>query len=78
MLSLHLITSDTKQEITDIKSVTCTVAGGPIKILPHHAPMLATLKPGKLYTVRSDGVKSYEIISSGLLKVENNIVTIVS
>lgn len=78
MLSLHLITSDTKQELTDITSVNCTLAGGPVKILPHHAPLIATLKPGKVYTVRADGIKSYDIISAGLLKVEKEMVTIVS
>ena len=77
-LLMRLITSDTKQELADIKSVNCTLVGGPVKILPHHAPMIATIERGKLYVVRNDGVKSFEIASSGLLKVERNVVTIVS
>ncbi|MDO8557819.1 MAG: hypothetical protein Q7S09_01335 [bacterium] len=78
MLSLLLITPDTKQELDDIRSVNCTVAGGPVKILPHHAPMVATLKPGKLYAVKADGIKSYDILSPGLLKVQDDLVTVVS
>ena len=78
MLSLHLITPDTKQELADIQSVTCTLAGGPVKILPHHAPTIATVEPGKLYAVRRDGIKSYELASSGLLKIERDTITVVS
>lgn len=78
ILSLHLITSDTKQTLADVTSVNCTLSGGPVKILPHHAPMIATVERGKLYAVRSDGVKSFEIASAGLLKVEKDVVTIVS
>lgn len=78
MLSLILITPDAKQELTDIQSVNCTISTGPVKILPHHAPLVATLNPGKLYTVKTDGIKSYEILSPGLLKVQDNIVTVVS
>ncbi len=78
MLSLHLITSDTKQELVDLQSVNCAISTGPVKILPHHAPMIATLETGKLYTVKADGIKAYEILSPGLLKVQDNMVTVVS
>lgn len=78
MLTLHLITSDTVQEFTDIRSVTCTLADGPVKILPNHAPAIATIKPGKFYLVRQDGIKPQELTSSGLIKIERNIVTVVS
>lgn len=78
MLSFRLITSDTKQELADIQSVNCTISTGPVKILPHHAPLVATLEAGKLYTVKADGIKTYEVPSPGLLKVRDDIVTIVS
>lgn len=78
MLSLNLITPDTKQELADIQSVTCTLAAGPVKILPHHAPTIATVEPGKLYAVRKDGIKSYELTSPGLLKIERDVITVVS
>jgi len=78
MLSLRFVTSDTVQEIGDIQSLKCILPTGPVKILPHHAPMIAAIEPGKIYTVKADGIKPYEIASGGLLKVERGVVTIVS
>ncbi|MDP3963669.1 MAG: hypothetical protein Q8Q39_04180 [bacterium] len=78
MLTLHFITADAKQEIADIKSVKVHLASGLVKILPHHAPMIATVEPGKMYAMRNDGIKTYDITGRGLLKVEKDVVTVVS
>ena len=78
MLTLHFITADTKQEILDIKSAKIHLASGLVKILPRHAPLIATMEPGKMYIMREDGIKSFTIPSSGLLKVEKDVITVVS
>lgn len=78
MLTLQFITADTKQEIIDINAVKLHLASGVVKILPHHAPMIATVEPGTMYLTRNDGIKTYDIASRGLLKVSCDVVTVVS
>ena len=79
MLSVSLMTTDTSEEYRNVAAVRCSVAGGPIKILPRHAPMLATLRSGKVYFVMaSGGIEVHEISSRGLIKVEKDKIAIVS
>lgn len=79
MLTIHLTTSDASEEFRNVTAVRCQTHGGPIKILPHHGPMVSTLKSGKVYLVMaSGGIQVKEMQAPGLLKVEKDIVTIVS
>ena len=48
---------------------------GDMTILPHHEPIVATLKPGKL-VVRSGGSDTSFEITDGVLEVSNNQVTV--
>ncbi len=79
MLTVHLTTTDTSEEHRNVAAVRCATPGGPIKILPHHAPMLSALNAGRVYLVMaSGGIQAKKVTSPGLLKVEKDTVTIVS
>lgn len=56
--------------------VNIPTTGGDIGILPHHEPLVATLKKGKLVVQHEKGEEAYEV-ESGVVEVSNNQVTVI-
>ena len=50
---------------------------GELAMLPHHAPLLTTLKPGEMRVVK-DGEESYIAVSGGFLEMIGNTVTVLA
>ena len=50
---------------------------GQLGILPHHAALLTTLKPGTL-EIRKNGAEETLFVSGGFLEVSNNKVTVLA
>jgi F-type H+-transporting ATPase subunit epsilon len=50
---------------------------GQLGILPHHAALLTTLKPGTL-EIRANGIEETFFVSGGFLEVSNNTVTVLA
>jgi F-type H+-transporting ATPase subunit epsilon len=57
------------------EEVIVTTEGGEVGILDRHAPLVGTLKPGKI-RVKVEGVWTELQASKGLLEVQSSIVTI--
>lgn len=77
MLTVDLVTAQIQERIEGVAAVRCQTPGGPIKILPHHGPLLAILRPGNLYLiVARGGIETRRIPAEGLLKVFQNTLTI--
>ena len=51
---------------------------GYLGVLARHAPLVTTLRPGKLTWKRPDGRKEVRMIGDGLLEVAKNRVTILT
>lgn len=70
MNTLHLIISSVSENLYDGPAVSATVPGsaGEMTILPHHEPLITTLKEGKI-TVRipNDEEKVFQI-TNGVLE----------
>lgn len=62
-----------KVELIQLPGVT-----GSFEILKNHAPMVATLKEGKIKIIDENKKVSYIEINGGTLQVENNNVLILS
>jgi len=51
---------------------------GEVGIMPRHAPMLSTLKPGAVRVVSQQGEEQSFFVSGGILEIQPHIVTILS
>ncbi len=51
---------------------------GEVGIMPRHAPMLSTLKPGVVRVILQEGEEQTFFVSGGILEVQPHVVTILS
>ena len=49
---------------------------GEVGIMPRHAPMLSTLKPGVVRVILQEGEEQTFFVSGGILEVQPHVVTI--
>ena len=61
----------------EVDIVVAPGADGEMGILPHHAPLLTTLKPGEL-RIRRQGQEEVFAISGGVMEVRPDIVTVLA
>ena len=51
---------------------------GELGIMPQHAPLLTTLKPGVLKIVKKDGEEDFLYIAGGVLEVQPDMVSVLA
>ena len=58
--------------------VIATGTAGELGIVPNHAPLLTTLKPGAIRIIAPDQEEHAYYLSGGVLEISNNIITILA
>lgn len=76
-LHLEIVTSERTVFEGDVDMVTVPGGGGEMGILPHHAPVLSTLKAGELH-VKTAGQTQEFAIGGGFIDIHNNRVIILA
>ncbi len=77
MLKLEIVTPERKVFDETVDTVTVPTATGEVGILPNHAPLISSLKPGILsYT--NQGATERMVISGGFIEVNSNKVSILA
>lgn len=77
MLKLEIVTPEKKVFDETVDAVTVPTATGEVGILPNHAPLISSLKPGILsYT--NKGANERMVISGGFIEVNSNKVSILA
>lgn len=76
-LHLEIVTSDRTVFSGEADSVTVPGAGGVMGVLPHHAPVLSTLKPGELRVKVGNDVQEF-VIGGGFVDIHDNRVIILA
>jgi F-type H+-transporting ATPase subunit epsilon len=76
-IRVEIVSQDRPVFEGDVDIVVAPGEDGEMGILPHHAPLLTTLKPGVL-RVRSDGREELFAISGGVMEVQPDIVTVLA
>lgn len=77
MINLDIVTPEKRVVDIDVDSVSIPTAKGEIGILPKHAPLISTLKPGVLsYSI--SGVTEQLVIAGGFVEVSGNKVSILA
>lgn len=77
MLNLEIVTPEKKVFDEAVEGVTIPTTNGEIGVLPNHAPLISTLKPGIL-TITTRGASERMAIAGGFVEVSANKVSILA
>ncbi len=77
MLNLEIVTPERKVFDETVDAVTIPTTNGEIGILPNHAPLISTLKPGIL-TYSNHGTNERMVVAGGFVEVSANKVSILA
>ncbi len=77
MIKLEIVTPEKRVFDETVDSVTVPTANGEIGILPNHAPLISTLKPGIL-TYSNKGTSEKIVVSGGFVEVNPEKVSILA
>ena len=71
--TFHLIIATVGETRYDGPAISATLPGaaGELTVLPHHAPIVTTLKKGTITVRETLGEKTFDI-DSGVLEISNN------
>ena len=76
-MRLAIVTAEKLVYSDEVSSVVAPGAEGQLGILPNHAPLLTSLKPGELKVLK-EGEETNIAVSGGFLEVLKNVVTILA
>jgi len=76
-LKLDIVTSERLLVTEKVEQVNISGIDGDMGILPNHAPIISTLRPGSL-SYEVDGKSTILVISGGFMEVANNRVIILA
>lgn len=77
-MKLEIITPDKTLFEGDIKSAIFPGSEGSFGVLNNHAPMIATLKAGKVELITEHNAKQEFIVKGGVLEVRKNKVIVLA
>jgi F-type H+-transporting ATPase subunit epsilon len=78
LFSLKVLTLEKSFYEGEVNSITAPGSEGYFGVLAHHAPLIATLRPGKLVVNGGDGGENVYAVSGGFLEVSENCVTLLA
>jgi F-type H+-transporting ATPase subunit epsilon len=76
-LHLEIVTSERTVFSGEVDMVTVPGAGGVMGVLPHHAPVLSTLRPGELHYKIGEDIETLAI-GGGFVDIHDNNVIILA
>jgi len=77
-VNLSVVSAEESLFSGSIKSLQITGSEGELGILPGHAPLLTSLKPGMALITKADGTEEVIYLSGGMLEVQPNSVTVLA
>ncbi|WDE11900.1 F0F1 ATP synthase subunit epsilon [Thalassomonas haliotis] len=77
-VNLNVVSAEESLFSGSIKSLQITGSEGELGIMPGHAPLLTSLKPGMARIVKSDDTEEVIYLSGGMLEVQPNNVTVLA
>ncbi|WP_019030159.1 F0F1 ATP synthase subunit epsilon [Colwellia piezophila] len=74
---LNVVSAEESLFSGSIKSLQITGSEGELGIMPGHAPLLTSLKPGMALITKEDGTEEVIYLSGGMLEVQpNNVIVL--
>ena len=77
-VNLNVVSAEESLFSGSIKSLQITGSEGELGIMPGHAPLLTSLKPGMALITKSDDSEEVIYLSGGMLEVQPNGVTVLA
>jgi F-type H+-transporting ATPase subunit epsilon len=79
-MTIHVNIVSAEQEIYSgtVTQVFAPAEMGEVGIMPRHAPMLSTLKPGVVRVISQEGEEQTFFVSGGILEIQPHVITILS
>ena len=77
-VNLNVVSAEECLFSESISSLQITGSEGELGILPGHAPLLTSLKPGMARIVKEDGQVEVIYLSGGMLEVQPNGITVLA
>ncbi|MDO6427659.1 MULTISPECIES: F0F1 ATP synthase subunit epsilon [Thalassotalea] len=77
-VNLNVVSAEEKLFSGRIESLQITGSEGELGIMPGHAPLLTSLKPGMARIVKYGGEEEVLYLSGGMLEVQPNNVTVLA
>jgi len=79
-MTMHVNIVSAEQEIYSgtVTQVFAPAEMGEVGVMPRHAPMLSTLKPGVVRVILQNGEEETFYVSGGILEIQPHVVTILS
>ena len=79
-MTMHVNIVSAEQEIYSgtVTQVFAPAEMGEVGVMPRHAPMLSTLKPGVVRVILQEGEEETFYVSGGILEIQPHVVTILS
>jgi len=77
-VNLNVVSAEESLFSGSIKSLQITGSEGELGIMPGHAPLLTSLKPGMALITKQDGTEEVIYLSGGMLEVQPNNVTVLA
>lgn len=78
LLQVKIVSAEKLLHTGEANCVVVTAENGELGILPHHAPLLARLKPGQVRVLLNNQPESIFYISGGMLEVQPDSVTVLA
>jgi F-type H+-transporting ATPase subunit epsilon len=76
-VNLNVVSAEESLFSGSIKSLQITGSEGELGIMPGHAPLLTSLKPGMALITKNDGTEEVIYLSGGMLEVQpNNVIVL--
>lgn len=77
-VNLNVVSAEDSLFSGSIESLQITGSEGELGIMPGHAPLLTSLKPGMARIVKKGGEEEVIYLSGGMLEVQPNSVTVLA
>ena len=79
-MTMHVNIVSAENEIYSgtVTQVFAPAEMGEVGVMPRHAPMLSTLKPGVVRVISQEGEEQSFFVSGGILEIQPHVVTILS
>ena len=79
-MTMHVNIVSAENEIYSgtVTQVFAPAQMGEVGIMPRHAPMLSTLKPGVVRVISQEGEEQTFFVSGGILEIQPHVITILS
>jgi F-type H+-transporting ATPase subunit epsilon len=77
-MHVHVVSAEAAIFSGPAEMVVAPAVNGDLGVLPRHAQMIATLRPGEVRVKTPDGEEQYFYVSGGLLEVQPHVVTVLA